>query len=77
LGPRLRDCTRLLLAAPHNNIHSILGHPDDLKFRSCLTLFAEAAPEEPLFQQALDKFYQGQRDPRTIELLALTASERP
>lgn len=69
LGPRLRDCTRLLLAAPHDNISAILGSPDDLKFRSCLTLFAAAAPTEPIFSNALTKFFQGEPDQRTIELL--------
>jgi len=52
----------------------ILGSPDDLKFRSCLTLFAEAASDDSdrmLFKQALDQFYGGQADPRTMELLCL------
>ena len=50
----------------------ILGSPDDLKFRSCLTLFAKAASDDSdrmLFKQALDQFYGGQEDLRTIELL--------
>jgi uncharacterized protein (DUF1810 family) len=50
----------------------ILGTPDDLKFRSCLTLFAEATSDDSdrmLFKQALDQFYGGQEDLRTIELL--------
>src|SRR5262245_63795612 len=42
LGPRLREYTRLLLAAPHDDISDILGYPDDLKFHSCMTLFAAA-----------------------------------
>ena len=50
----------------------ILGPPDDLKFRSCLTLFAEAASDDfdkALFKQALDQYYGGKADPRTMELL--------
>jgi len=51
-----------------------MGYPDDLKFRSSMTLFAAAAPkdplEEPLFSAALDKFFRGERDPLTLELLA-------
>jgi uncharacterized protein (DUF1810 family) len=50
----------------------ILGSPDDLKFRSCLTLFAQAASDDAdrvLFKQALDKFYGGEADGRTMELL--------
>jgi uncharacterized protein (DUF1810 family) len=69
LGSRLRECTRLMLAVPHDDVSAILGYPDDLKFRSSMTLFALAAPHEPLFDQALAKFFGGQRDPRTIRLL--------
>ena len=69
LGLRLRECTRLMLAVPHGNISSILSYPDDLKFRSSMTLFAAAAPDEPLFNEALRKFFGGQRDPTTIRLL--------
>jgi uncharacterized protein (DUF1810 family) len=73
LGPRLRECTRLMLAAPHRDIRSIMGYPDDLKFRSSMTLFAAAAPEEPLFSEALEKFFDGEPDLKTLELL--TASD--
>jgi uncharacterized protein (DUF1810 family) len=55
-----------------NSASEILGSPDDLKFRSCLTLFHEAAPENSdrvLFAEALDQFYHGQADSRTLELL--------
>jgi uncharacterized protein (DUF1810 family) len=69
LGPRLRECTGLLVAAPHGDISAILGYPDDLKFRSSMTLFAAAAPGEPLFQRALDKFFGGKADPLTLKLL--------
>jgi uncharacterized protein (DUF1810 family) len=54
----------------------ILGSPDDLKFRSCLTLFAEVTSDDSdrvLFKQALDQFYGGKADPRTMELLRSTA----
>lgn len=69
LGSRLKECTRLMLAAPHGDVRAILGYPDDLKFRSSMTLFAAAAPDDPLFDQALAKFFGGQRDVKTIELL--------
>jgi uncharacterized protein (DUF1810 family) len=65
LGPRLRECCALMLAVPQRSAHEILGSPDDLKFRSCLTLFTLAAPDEPLFRDCLDRFYGGQLDPRT------------
>jgi uncharacterized protein (DUF1810 family) len=70
LGPRLRECTRLLLAAPHDDISAILGYPDDLKFRSCMTLFAAVAPAEPIFNEALQKFFRGEPDPITTKLLS-------
>ena len=53
LGPRLQTCCALLLQVQNRNIHEILGHPDDLKFRSCLTLFGLAAPDVVLFSQCL------------------------
>lgn len=70
LGPRLRECVRLMLALPSRDLRAILGSPDDLKFRSSMTLFAEAAPEEPLFADALDEFCAGERDALTMALLA-------
>jgi uncharacterized protein (DUF1810 family) len=69
LGPRLRECTRLMLAVPDREIGSILDYPDDLKFRSCMTLFAAVAPEESLFEDVLQKFFDGERDPVTIDML--------
>jgi len=70
LGPRLRDCTRLMLNVPHGDIKSIMGYPDDLKFRSSMTLFAEVAPEgEAIFEEALRKFFHGERDSLTNDLL--------
>ena len=59
LGPRLRECTRLVLQVDGKSAHDILGSPDDLKFHSCLTLFARAAPDEELFNAALDKIFDG------------------
>lgn len=73
LGPRLRECCELMLAVPQKSAHDILGSPDDLKFRSCLTLFALAAPGEPLFRDGLDRFYAGQPDSRTIALCGTMA----
>jgi uncharacterized protein (DUF1810 family) len=58
-----------MLSLPNRGIGSILGHPDDLKFRSSMTLFAAAAPEEPLFEAALEKFFGGEHDPLTIRML--------
>jgi len=69
LGTRLRDCTALVLAVEDKNAHAIFGSPDDLKFHSCMTLFARAAPEEPLFRQALERFFSGRQDPHTMTRL--------
>jgi uncharacterized protein (DUF1810 family) len=69
LGPRLRECTQFMLALADRNIDSILGYPDDLKFRSSMTLFAAAAADDSLFEAALDKFFGGEHDARTISLL--------
>lgn len=68
LGERLRECCQLMLAVPDRSAHEILGSPDDLKFRSCVTLFGLAAPGEALFRRCLDRFHGGEPDPRTLAL---------
>ncbi|HTQ14166.1 MAG TPA: DUF1810 domain-containing protein [Rhizomicrobium sp.] len=70
LGGRLRECTGLVLAAEGKSAHEIFGAPDDRKFHSSMTLFAEAAPEDALFAAALDGFFGGGRDAMTLALLA-------
>jgi uncharacterized protein (DUF1810 family) len=69
LGPRLRECTRLVNAVEGHGIEEIFGHPDYLKFRSCMTLFAQASPEDRLFADALRKYFAGEYDPLTLERL--------
>ena len=54
---------------PHKDITAALGHPDDLKFRSSMTLFAATAPEETLFEEALHRYFGGERDPATLRML--------
>ncbi len=70
LGPRLRECTRLVLQTEGRSIHQIFGSPDDMKFRSCMTLF-ERADREParLFHEALRRFFGGEPDPQTLARL--------
>ena len=70
LGGRLVACTEAVLAHPTKSAREVFGTPDDLKFRSCMTLFAMAAPQQPVFQRALDEFFVGERDPLTVALLA-------
>jgi uncharacterized protein (DUF1810 family) len=69
LGPRLIECTRLVLAVTGKTIHDILGSPDDIKFRSSMTLFAAVSPE-PIFGEAIAKYYGGQCDQVTLDILA-------
>ena len=69
LGARLRECVELLLAVKGKTAFHIFGSPDDLKLRSSLTLFSNVAPGEPLFRRALEKYFDGVGDARTLELL--------
>lgn len=69
LGPRLKDCTAIVNGLEGLSLGQIFGYPDDLKFKSCMTLFATIAPEEQVFQDALKKYCGGKMDQRTIALL--------
>ena len=69
LGPRLRECTRLITLVEGKSANDILGSPDEMKFHSCLTLFSNAAPEDPVFRHALEKYFGGEDDPATIARL--------
>jgi uncharacterized protein (DUF1810 family) len=73
LGPRLRECVEAVLAVEGRPIETILGPPDDLKFRSSMTLFAAVAAETGVaavpFERALQKYFDGERDPLTLSRL--------
>ena len=69
LGLRLRECTELVNAIEARTIEEIFGYPDHLKLHSSMTLFARAAPDEPAFQTALQKFFAGKLDPPTLDRL--------
>lgn len=72
LGARLRECAGLVNGIQGRAIGEIFGYPDDLKFHSCMTLFARAAgdrPDDRIFRAALEKYFGGREDPRTLELL--------
>lgn len=69
LGPRLRECTRLVNAVKGRGIERIFGYPDDLKFRSSMTLFASVASDKQVFEDALRKYFGGEMDPLTLEKL--------
>lgn len=69
LGERLRACTAAVNAVSGRSAHAIFGAPDDVKFRSSMTLFAAAAPDEPLFAEALATYFGGAPDPLTLAKL--------
>jgi uncharacterized protein (DUF1810 family) len=69
LGPRLIECSRLVMLIDDLSIEEIFGYPDYLKFRSSMTLFARATSENEVFTSALEKYFDGQPDRRTLELL--------
>lgn len=69
LGPRLRECTRLVILVEGRSINQIFGYPDDLKFRSSMTLFAHATSENQAFNDALQKYFGSEVDRLTLERL--------
>ena len=69
LGSRLRECTRLVMLVEGRSVNQIFGYPDDLKFRSSMTLFASVASENQIFQDALQKYFAGELDQITLERL--------
>ena len=68
LFERLKEMTNLLIKIPHNDIKEVMWYPDDLKLRSCMTLFYVCTGNN-IFQNVIDKFYQGERDLKTILIL--------
>ena len=69
LGERLRECCRALLDLDGLSATAVLGGVDAVKLRSSMTLFARADPDEPLFGALLDRFFDGEADPATDQLL--------
>jgi uncharacterized protein (DUF1810 family) len=69
LGPRLRECSRLVTLVDGLSINEIFGYPDYLKFRSSMTLFANTASENQIFKDALQKYFGGEPDRLTVERL--------
>jgi uncharacterized protein (DUF1810 family) len=70
LGPRLLECAEAILSVDGKSAREILGSPDDLKLKSCATLFAHVSPPGSVFERILEKFYAGKRDAATLRLLA-------
>jgi uncharacterized protein (DUF1810 family) len=69
LGQRLREATRLVNLVKDRSIEEIFGYPDDLKFKSSLTLFARATSDNEIFMEALRKYFGGEVDSRTLQQL--------
>ena len=69
LGPRLKECVQLVTHVEGRSVDQIFGHPDNLKFRSSMTLFSHIASDKQIFENALQKYFKGEVDPRTLELL--------
>ena len=69
LGSRLTKCIEAALSVEGRTAHEIFGSPDDMKLQSCATLFAYVSPAGSVFEQLLDKYFQGKRDTKTLRLL--------
>ena len=69
LGPRLKECTQLVLTIENSSAAQVFGSPDDIKFRSCMTLFAQVSEEGNTFTRALEKYFRGIPDRMTLDRL--------
>ena len=76
LGPRLRECVQILLSVNGRSAHQIFGSPDDMKLKSSMTLFAHVSPGEQVFEEALARYFAGQRDRKTLDLVGDGSSYR-
>jgi uncharacterized protein (DUF1810 family) len=76
LGPRLLESSEAVLSVEGRSALDIFGFPDDLKLRSCATLFAQVAPPGSVFDRLLDKYFGGQRDEKTLQLLTTRPGAR-
>ncbi|WP_223531766.1 DUF1810 domain-containing protein [Pseudomonas sp. BF-R-30] len=77
LGARLRTCTQEVLNIRERSVAGIFGHPDDLKFHSSMTLFAQVADADNLFQQALNQYFHGILDDWTLSLMDSKQAQLP
>jgi uncharacterized protein (DUF1810 family) len=75
LGPRLAECAEAVLAVEGRSPTEIFGSPDDIKLRSCATLFARVSPPGSVFQRVLDKVFQGKHDRKTLGLLGIAPED--
>ena len=73
LGPRLVECAEAALAVQERSVSEIFGSPDDMKLKSCATLFAEVSPVGSVFERLLAKYFRAERDGKTLRLLGISA----
>ena len=71
LGPRLTSCAEAALRIQGRSAEDVFGYPDDMKLKSCATLFACASMEGSVYHRLLDKYFHGERDLKTVELLSI------
>ena len=76
-GEKMRSLLGILLGLRENDPEAVFGYIDAVKLASSMTLFAEAAPDDPVFRQVLDKFYQGRPDEKTLEILNIRLPDGP
>ncbi len=76
LGPRLIECVEAVLGVEGRSAHEIFGFPDDVKLKSCATLFACVSPAGSVFDRLLTRYFQGERDYSTLRLLDVAARDR-
>jgi uncharacterized protein (DUF1810 family) len=69
LGPRLIECAEAAAAIEGKSVSDVFGSPDDMKLRSCATLFARVSPAGSVFERLLDKYFQGKPDEQTLRLI--------
>ena len=69
LGQRLQEISAALLELETNDPHKVMGSPDDLKLKSSMTLFSEVPSANPVFLKVLDKFFEGEKDSKTLKIL--------
>jgi uncharacterized protein (DUF1810 family) len=71
LGPRLVECAEAVLGVEGRSASEVFGSPDDIKLRSCATLFAAVSPAGSVFERVLEKFFRGVRDEKTLRLMGV------
>ena len=76
LGPRLTECAEAALRVEGRSALEVFGSPDDMKLRSCATLFAHVSPAGSVFEQLLNKYFDGERDDRTLRLIGAAPKTR-